>query len=105
MSNVKVTVGHSVAFSIVYLDQNGNPMLTTPTPDSPPVWSDTTPATETLTPAASGLTASAVALAAGTDVVTVAVTVGGTSFTGTCDVEVDAVPQVLTSVDIAAVAS
>jgi hypothetical protein len=105
MSNVKVTVGHSVAFSIVYLDQNGNPMLTAPTPDSPPAWSDTTSATETLTPAASGLTASAVALAAGTDVVSVSVTVGGVVFSATCDVEVDAAPQVLTSVEIAAVAS
>jgi hypothetical protein len=100
MSNVTLTVGHSVDFSIVFLDQNGNPMLTTPVPDAPPTWSDATPATGTLVPAANGLTASEKAIAAGSDTVTVALAVGGTNFTASIDVTVEAAPQVLTSIQI-----
>jgi hypothetical protein len=99
-----VTVGHNIALSIVFLDANGNPMLTTPTVDSPPVWTNTTPATETLKPAADGLTCEADTLAAGTDVVNLVAVVAGTSFSATLAVEVDAAPQVLTSVAINAVA-
>lgn len=101
MSNVTVNVGHTVSFTLVYLDQNGNPMLVTPVPDAPPVWSDTTPATGTLTVAPSGLTASELALVAGTDVVNVAVIVGGTTFSALVDLTVQAAPQVLTTVQIA----
>ena len=102
MSNVIVTVGHTVSFELVFLDQNGNPMLTTPVPDAPPTWTDTTPATGTLTVAPSGLSASEIANVVGSDTVNVALAVGGTSFAGTIDLTVQAVPQVLTSVQIAA---
>ena len=98
--SVTVTVGHTVSFSLVYLDQNGNPMLTAPVPDAAPVWTDTTPATGTLTPAASGLTASELAIAAGTDTVNVAVAVGGKAFAASVDLAVHAAPQVLTTVGI-----
>jgi hypothetical protein len=77
-------------------------MLTTPVPDSPPVWSDTTPATGTLTAAPSGLTASELALVAGSDVVNVTAIVGGKTFTALVDLTVQAAPQVLTSLQIAA---
>lgn len=102
MSNVTVTVGHTVSFTLVYLDQNGNPMLTTPVPDAPPTWSDTTPATGALTPAPSGLSATELANAVGTDTVSVSVVVGGNIFAASIDLTVEAVPQVLTSVQIAA---
>src|SRR6266849_673878 len=102
MSNVTVNVGHNVSFSLLFLDQQGNPMLVTPTPDAPPVWSDTTAATGTLTAAANGLTASEVALAAGTDTVNVSLMVGGVVFPGSIDVTVQAVPQILTSIAILA---
>jgi len=102
LSNVIVTVGHTVTFSLVFLDQNGNPMVTTPLPDGPPTWTDTTPATGTLTPAASGLTATELATGVGADTVTVALAVGGTSFSASIDLTVQDVPQVLTSVQIAA---
>lgn len=102
MANVTVTVGHTVNFSLVFLDQNGNPMLVTPTPDTPPAWTDTTPATGTLTAAASGLTASELAVAAGTDTVNVALTVGGVAFSASIDLTVQAAPQVLTSIQILA---
>jgi hypothetical protein len=105
LANVTVTVGHTVDFSLVFLDQNGTPMLTTPTPDTPPSWSNTTPATGTLTPAASGLTAQESALAAGTDTVSVSMTVGGASFSASIDLTVQAAPQILTSVQITAVAN
>jgi len=105
MSSVTLTVGHTANLSIGYFDQNGNPMLTTPTPDAPPTWTDTTPATGTLTPAASGLTATELAIAAGSDTVNVALAVGGVSFTGSIDVTVQSVPQVLTSIQILATVS
>jgi hypothetical protein len=104
MGSVTVSVGHTVDFAIAYLDQNGNPMLTTPTPDSPPVWSDTTAATGTLTPAANGLTASELANAVGADSVSASVIVGGQTFTSSIDVDVEAEPQVLTSIAIVATA-
>ena len=95
-----VTVGHKLALAIAYLDANGNPMLATPTPDSPPAWSNTTPATETLVAAADGLSAVATSVAPGTDAVSLMVVVGGVSFSASLAVEVDAAPQVLTSVAI-----
>lgn len=93
-------VGHTDTMTIAYLDQNGNPMLVTPTPDSPPTWVQTTPATDTLTVAASGLSAVALGLAAGTDVITLTVIVSGVTFTAVDDLTVTAAPQVLTSVAI-----
>jgi len=100
VSNVTLTVGHSVDFALVFLDQNGNPMLTTPSPDAAPAWSDIAPATGTLVPAASGLTASELAIAAGSDTVSVSLMVAGVSFSASIDVTVEAAPQVLTSVQI-----
>ena len=97
---VDVTVGHQIACSISYLDQNGNPMLTTPTPDSPPVWANTTPATETIVPSADGLTCQATTVAVGTDVISVTDIVAGVSFSATLAVNVTAVPQVLTNIAI-----
>jgi hypothetical protein len=97
---VTVSVGHNVQCSLVFLDQNSNPMLVQPTPDSPPTWSNSTPATETLSPG--GLTASALALAAGGDTISVSVSVGGVTFGATLGVTVTPAPQILTSVDVAA---
>lgn len=101
----KVTVGHKIALSIIYLDQNSNPMLAAPTPDAPPTWSNTTPATETLVAAADGLSANTTALAVGTDSVSLSLAVGSATFSASLSVEVDAAPQVLTSITIDAVAS
>ena len=98
--SVAVNVGHSVNMTLAFLDQNGNPMLTTPAPDAPPVWTDTTPAVGTLTASGSGLTATELALTPGGDTVTVSLSVGGVAFTATVDITVSAVPQVLTSVAI-----
>jgi len=77
-------------------------MLTTPTPDSAPVWTDTTPAIGTLTAAPDGLTASEVAVAAGSDTVSVALAVGETNFSASIGVTVQEAPQVLTSISILA---
>jgi hypothetical protein len=100
LANITVSVGHTINFTLVYLDQLGNPMLVTPTPDAAPTWTDTTPATGTLTPG--GNTASEIAIAAGTDTVSVALAVATVAFTASIGVTVTAVPQVLTSVQIAA---
>lgn len=100
MSTVTVSVGHTVACSLVFLDQSGNPMLVTPVPDAPPTWSDTTPATGTLTPAPDGLTANEVALVAGNDTINMSLAVGGVSFAASVGVVVSSAPQVLTSVQI-----
>jgi hypothetical protein len=100
MTNVTVNVGHSVTMTLTYLDQNGNPMLTPPTPDSPPSWSDTTPATGTLTEQPGNLEAIETAVAPGNDVVSVSVVVGGQTFSASLGITVQAAPQVLTSVEI-----
>ena len=95
-----LSVGHVLDMALDFLDQSGNPMLTTPTPDAVPTWKGATPATETLAVSANGLTCVGTPLAVGTDTVTVALTVAGIAFTAVLDVTVTAAPQVLTSVAI-----
>ena len=106
---VQVTVGHTVTNTIVYLDQNGNPMVTTPTPDSPPVWTDSgstaTPPIDSLSVSTDGSTATVTAQAAGTDELGVTVVVGGKTFTASVEIDISAAPQVLTSVAIESVVS
>jgi|SRR5271166_334350 len=97
---VTLSLGHTLSMSIAFMDQNGNPMLTTPTPDAAPAWSDTTPATETLAPSGDGLTCTGTPVAVGTDTVSLALAVGGAAFSATLDVTVTAAPQVLTSIGI-----
>lgn len=102
---LQVTAGHSVDMAIEYLDQNGNPMLTTPAPDSPPVWTNapSAPSIDTLTPSPDGSSA-VLATNAGdansTDTVGLSVVVGGKTFTASLGVSISAAPQVLTSVEI-----
>lgn len=102
MAAVTVNVGHVVNCSLLFLDQNGNPLQTTPTPDAPPAWSDSTPATGTLTVAPGGLTASETAVAVGSDVISVSLAVAGVSFSATLPITVTPAPQVLTAIAIAA---
>jgi hypothetical protein len=98
-----VSVGHEVICTITYLDQNGNPMLVTPKPDSAPVWTDTPSAVgvDTNSVSADGLTDIVSALAAGSDTVGVSVIVGGKTFTDSALLTITPAPQVLTSVSIA----
>lgn len=98
--SVTLAVGHTLGLALAFLDQNGNPMLVAPVPDAAPTWTDTTPATETLAVDASGLTATGTPLVPGTDTINVSVTVGGTVFSASLDVNVTEAPQVLTSVVI-----
>ena len=101
-----VTVGHTVVDTIVYLDQNGNPMLTTPTPDSPPTWANlAAPTIDTMTVSADGSTDTVNAVGAGVDTVTVTVVVGGKSFTASQQLTISPAPQVLTSIAIDGVVS
>jgi len=97
---VTVNVGHSVNMTIAYLDANGNPMLTPPTPDTPPTWTNTSTSVGTLTVAGGGLTATELAIAPGSDVVNLSLTVDNVAFSATLAVTVDAAPQVLTSIQI-----
>lgn len=103
MGNVTVNVGHQVQMALVYLDQNGQPMLTTPTPDAAPTWTDApAPAGDaTLAVGAGGLTAVDTAVAPGTDLVTVSLAVGGVAFSATLGITISPAPQVLTSIAIA----
>ena len=105
MNTTTLSVGHTATFTIVYLDAIGNPMLVTPTPDSPPVWTNApVPAgDDTFTVAADSLSSTAVAVAAGTDTISLTVIVGGVTFTATNDVTITGTSstQVLTSVQIA----
>lgn len=97
-----VTVGHAVDCAIVYLDQNGNPMLVQPVPDRPPAWShNPNPAgCDSLTPSADGTTAVVNALAVGQDSVGLSLIVSGATFTASLQLNIAAAPQVLTSVGI-----
>jgi hypothetical protein len=95
-----VNVGHKINMSIEYLDQNGNPMLITPVPSSPPSWSNTNAAAETLAPAPDGNTCIATAIAPGSDTVNLSLMVGGQTFAASLAVTVQTAPQVLTSIEI-----
>lgn len=97
-------VGKTELFAIEFLDQNGQPMGPTPTPDSPPSWAQTDPSIQSLTSAPDGLTAQATGLAAGSDTIQLSLSVGGQSFTATVDATVNAVQptQTLTSIGIVA---
>lgn len=97
-----LNVGQTDELSIVFLDQNGQPMATSPTVDAPPGWSNTDSATDSITVSADGLTATLTALAAGTDSVNLTLAVQGKSFSASLDVTVVPAPQVLTSVEIKA---
>lgn len=102
--STSVTVGHKVDYSFIYVDTNGNPMLTPVTPDAPPVWTDAPSAAgvDTFTVAADGNTAVLQALAPGSDTVSVKVAVGGVTFSANDLVTISAAPQVLGGVQIVA---
>jgi hypothetical protein len=102
MNPVTLSIGHAAALSLVYLDQNGNPMQAPQTPDAPPTWADDTPATGTLVVGPGGLTATETAVAAGNDNVSVSLAVGGVQFKASLGIVVSPAPQILTSVEIAA---
>ena len=102
MNPVTVSVGHTVNCSIIFLDQNGNPMQTTPTPDAAPTWTDApTPAgATTFTVGPNGLTATDLAVATGTDAISLSLAVSGVSYSATLGVTVSPAPQALTSIQI-----
>lgn len=100
-----VTAGKTVPLSIGFLDQFGAEFVPTPTPDSPPTWTQANPAAGALSFSADGLTGHyAAANAAGADTVTMTVMVGGVIFSATLDISVvGAAPApILTSVVIIA---
>lgn len=99
-----VTVGHEIVYTIVYLDQNGQPMLSPVTPDSAPTWTNlAAPTIDTMSVSADGSTDTVTAVGAGVDSVSVSVTVGGAVFQAVDQVSVDAAPQVLTSIALSPV--
>ena len=99
---ITMTVGHIDNMSIAYFDTNGNPMLITPTPDSPPTWTNApSPAgAAVLAVAPGGLTATDTAVSDGADTVSMGVVVGGATFTDTLAITITAATQVLGSVQI-----
>lgn len=106
---VTVNVGHTVTNTIVYLDQNGNVMLQTPVPDKAPVWTDSgsaaNPPLDSVNVSPDGSTAVVTALSAGTDNLSVALTVGGSAFSASVAIGITPAPQVLTSIAINSVVS
>ena len=109
MATVSLVVGQvgdeTDTMTIEFLDQNGNQMVTTPTPDVPPVWTNApSPAgADSFAVAVGGLSATLSALAAGSDTVNLTVTVGGVVFTATqpFSIAIPAPPpQVLTAIAI-----
>ena len=100
MISQALTVGHTASLAFVYLDQDGNPMLTAPVPDKAPEWTQSNASAATLTPSSDGVTASEKGIAAGTDVVTVSVVVDGVEFAAQGTFNVSAAPQKLTSIEM-----
>lgn len=98
-----VTVGHQIECTLIYLDTNGNPMQTAPTPDSPPAWTSTGDPTDKLNVSSDGLVCDIDTLAAGSDTLNVTVVIGGTSYTASLPFTVGDAPQELGSVAINAV--
>ena len=100
---VTVNAGHTVGMVIQYLDQNGNPMVTTPVPDQPPTWTNSN-GQDTLTVAPDGNSATlaipATMTGGGSDTVTLGLNVAGKAFSATLAVTITATPQVLTSIAI-----
>ena len=99
---ITVNVGHTVENRIQYLDQNGQPMLVVPVPDSPPAWTNSpSPAgADTLTVTPDGLEADIAALEVGADTLSLSVMIGAQTFSATLAIVIAAAPQVLTSVAI-----
>src|SRR3974390_1847397 len=97
---IEVTQGHTILNTITYLDTAGNPMLTPVTPDSPPAWTQQNAHVDALTISANGDECDALTEMPGQDVITVALTVGGVAYTASVNVQVDAPPQVLGSIEI-----
>ncbi len=98
-----VTAGHKVTYAIAYLDKVGNPMLTPPTLDGPPSWSEaqSAPGIDTLTVAPDGNSAVVQTNpgdAASTDIVSVSVAVGGVTFNASDVVTISVAPQELGSI-------
>jgi hypothetical protein len=72
-----LSVGHTLTDTIVYLDQNGQPMQTAPVPDKPPAWTNLAANTvDTMQVSADGTTDGLTAAGPGVDTVTVTVVVG-----------------------------
>jgi hypothetical protein len=96
-----VVVGHQIINTIVYLDQNGAPMLVNPVPDVAPVWGNlAAPTIDTMSISADGSTDTVSAVGAGVDTLSVSVVVGGNVFTAVEQISISAAPQVLSSVAI-----
>ena len=102
---IETTVGHQVLITINYLDTKGNPMLTRPTPDATPEWTNNpNPAgADTMTVAGDGGSSLVMTLAPGADTVSAALAVSGTAYNGSLDLVMDAVPQELGSIELTGV--
>ena len=102
MENFTLNVGHTLDLVIIFLDVNGNPMLTQPTLDAPAQWTDAPSGSgvDTLTVAPDTLSAAVAALGPGTDTVSVALSVGGKPFAASAGATVTAAPQVLGSIQL-----
>ena len=98
--DAQVTLGHVINTSILFLDQNGNPMLTDVKSDAPPSWSNLNTGVETVVASADGMSAVVTPIATGVDTVSVALLVNGKPFAASLSVNVSPAPQVLTSVQI-----
>lgn len=103
--STQVSIGHTIAMSIAFLDQHGNPMIVDPKTDAAPVWTNSNPPVETVVAVLDGMSAVATPLTVGSDTISLNLVVGGVKFAATLDVNVIPEVQVLTSVAIVPVVS
>lgn len=95
-----IRVGQTDEMSIIYLDQDGQPMDAPAVLDSQPVWSNSNPVSETVMASADGMTSTQTGLEVGNDTIGLSVTVGGHDFTASLSVSIEPPAQVLTSIQI-----
>ena len=105
--STEVTVGHQVDYVIQYVDSDGNPMLQPVTPDSPPTWANAPDPSDcdTFAPAADGSSAVVQAQGAGSDTISVQVTVSGVQYSASDQVTISAAPQTLGGIELVATVS
>lgn len=95
-----INVGQTLPMSIEFIDTNGNTVSPAPTMDGPPKWSQNDSSVDLLTQTSGGLTAATQGTKAGSDVITLDLTIGGANFSATLDLIVAAAVSNIASIRI-----
>lgn len=95
-----IKVGQTLPMSIEFLDSNGNVVSPPPATDTAPQWSQNDSSVGTLSQSSDGMSAQEIGLAAGNDVISLDLVIGGKTFDATLDLTVEAVASQVASIRI-----